>query len=50
MSTLLIGVLGYIGSHIASKSKAKSVLGWEPKYSYEDMVKNAWQAFLASQS
>ena len=30
MSTLLIGVLGYIGSHIASKSKAKSVLGWEP--------------------
>jgi UDP-glucose 4-epimerase len=28
---------------LADPAKAKEILGWEPKYSLEDMISTAWQ-------
>lgn len=39
---------GDVSVCFADNSKAKSVLGWQAKLTYEDMVKDAWQAFLTS--
>ena len=39
---------GDVGICFADNSKAKKILGWQPKYAYKDMVKDSWQAVKKS--
>lgn len=36
---------GDIAISIASNQLAKKILGWKPQYSYQDMVKDSWNAY-----
>lgn len=35
---------GDVDNSFANCAKAKKLLGWEPKYNYSDMVRDAWNA------